>query len=688
MLPNRISATVAFMLSALLISASAQPQRTHDIQPDDYFSLAHIRDVAVSPDGEFVAYTEVRWDSLLDRTTSDLWVVATTDKSRRRLTYDPANDTAAQWSQDSRHLYFLSKRSVAQPESGVEIAPKQVWRISREGIGLQQITRAREGVSQVELAKDGSRLLFTTSEPEYAGEWPALHKQYSHLEYGRGKVNFSQLHMLDLSSWRSRKLVAARQVIVDFAVAPDGNRIAMITRPDNTLLKNEGWSRVEVYDVASEATSVLTEQGWRDSHPSPFGWLAGLCWSEDSQALAFTIGFDGYPAEIYVGEWAGGSISLRALQGPEDITLQSGSLQWGAGRELCFLGQKQARRRAYSLSQVRDGRHTSLRELTPGDVVVSGFSLAGNKLVASKSTVATAADLFLVNKRGEYQRLTEINPQVASWKLPRISIVKWAGANSDTVAGILELPAGHKSGEPLPTIVQIHGGPTSASLHRFELSTGGRGLLPGQGYALFSPNYRGSTGYGDRFMTELMGRENDIEVDDILTGVDALVARGIADPERLGVMGWSNGGFLTNCLIARTTRFKAASSGAGVIDQLMQWGLEDTPGHVINFMQGQPWSKANAYRAASPLYSLGKTTTPTLIHVGGADERVPAAHARTLYRALNHYLRVDTELVVYPGEPHGLSKYRNRKAKMAWDLAWFDKYLLRPEAEMSMGQAW
>ena len=158
-----------------------------------------------------------------------------------------------------------------------------------------------------------------------------------------------------------------------------------------------------------------------------------------------------------------------------------------------------------------------------------------------------------------------------------------------------------------------------------------------------------------------------------------MVDQKIADPDRLAVMGWSNGGFLTNCLITQTDRFKAASSGAGILDMVIQWGSEDTPGHVINYMLGYPWQKPDAYRKASPVYGLEKVRTPTLIHVGGADPRCPPAHSRGLYRALKYYLHVPAELVVYPGESHGLMKYKNRKAKMEWDLAWFDKYLLGKE---------
>jgi dipeptidyl aminopeptidase/acylaminoacyl peptidase len=274
------------------------------------------------------------------------------------------------------------------------------------------------------------------------------------------------------------------------------------------------------------------------------------------------------------------------------------------------------------------------------------------------------------------RRLTKINPQVDTWKLPKISTVAWKGARGDSVEGILELPPDYRPGQKLPLVVEIHGGPTTASYFQLQYWIYGRTLLPARGYALLSPNYRGSTGYGDRFITDLIGHENELDVEDILKGVDALVKRGIADPKRLGVMGWSNGGYLTNCLISRTTRFKAASSGAGIVDTVMEWGANDEPAYMNVFMQGFPWSRPRRYRKASSTYDLHKIRTPTLIHVGGNDERCPPPQSRMLYRALKEYVRVPTELLVYPGEPHGLMKYKNRRAKMVWDLAWFDRYLL------------
>lgn len=231
--------------------------------------------------------------------------------------------------------------------------------------------------------------------------------------------------------------------------------------------------------------------------------------------------------------------------------------------------------------------------------------------------------------------------------------------------------------------MQLHGGPTWAEPYALRLSTRGHGLWAARGWAVFHPNYRGSTGYGDDFLVQLVGAENAIEVADILSGVDHLVAQGIADPDQLGVMGWSNGGYLTNCVITQTDRFKAASSGAGVFDQTLQWATEDTPGHVINYMQGLPWEVPDAHLAASPLFSADSISTPTVIHVGEHDPRVPVEHARALYRALHVYLDVPVELLVYPGQGHSLSPPTFRAAKMAWDRAWFDNYVLgiEPGAE-------
>jgi dipeptidyl aminopeptidase/acylaminoacyl peptidase len=421
---------------------------------------------------------------------------------------------------------------------------------------------------------------------------------------------------------------------------------------------------------------------WREEAPSPYGWLLDLGWSSDGQVLSFRVDFDGYPGEVFFAHFdQGENPLLQKLTRPREVTAEAPMVWMPGSRTFVFTSADHARRRITAAHDVRDGHEGGAADLTPGDVVVDdyGFSRRGD-LVAIMTGLEQPGEVFRVGNpgpRASYDRITRLNPQVDSWQVGRLEIVKWTAPDGTPVEGILELPRSWRPEDgPLPLLLSIHGGPTACSNYAFTYSIYGRGPFAPNGWAVFDPNYRGSTGYGDKFLADLIGRENDIEVTDILTGVDALIQRGIADPERMAVMGWSNGGFLTNCIITKDPRFKAASSGAGVFDQAMQWSIEDTPGHVINYMRGLPWEQAEAMRKASPLYSVDKVKAATLIHVGENDTRVPAQHSRSLYRALRHYLQVPTELVVYPDEGHGLTKYSHRKAKMQWDERWFDHYVL------------
>ena len=659
-------------------STARAAERTHDIEPEDYFSIVTMTECAFSPDGARVAYTEVTWGEPKERRTPELWLVDRDTQKRTRLTFERVGATDPQWSPDGEWIYFGGRYTRPSADGPPYDGKTQVWRISREGGEPFPITRIKGGVGLFKLSADGGTLYFTKDNEVVADEWKDLQKEFSSLTYGHGVNTFNQVWALDLESWREKKVVDEKRVISDLAIAPDGKRIAMITRPDEALLTNEGWSRVDVYDSKTEKVSTFADHDWRKDQPTPYGWLGSLAFSKDGDALAFTIDYDGYPSEVQVIEWNGESAALHKLDRPDRLSV-TGALQWrGDSRDLCFLAEERARVRVYCFADVKDGKQGECRTLTPGDIAATDYDLhaSGDLLAVVMSTTQHMRDLFTVSPDGAYERVTNTNPQVDTWKLPQISLVTWKGANGDEVEGVLELPPDYKEGDgPLPMVVELHGGPTASTLYRIRFWIYGRTLLPAKGYALLSPNYRGSTGYGDKFLTGLIGRENDIEIQDILAGVDAMVERGIADPDKLGVMGWSNGGLLTNCIITHTDRFKAASSGAGIVDMVLQWGTEDTPGHVINYMQGLPWETPDAYRKASAVYAFDKISTPTLIHVGGSDHRCPPAHSKSLYRALTHYLDVPAQLVIYPGEGHGLLTRENRLAKMKWDLAWFDKYL-------------
>lgn len=664
--------------------AADPPARTHDITLDDYFTLGTMTQCETSPDGRFVVYQELRWEGQSEGRNADLWLVDLTTGQPRRLTFDKAGEQSPTWSPDSRFIYF----SASDKRGGDTTAPyngkQQVWRIGVDGGEPFAVTRLDDNVGSFLLSDDGRFLYYTQASEQTDDDWKSLRSSHKSLQYGHGITKFTQVWRLDLTAWRAEKMIDDRRVVTDMALSPDGKRMAMLTVPDDELIHKEGWSRLDVCDLASRKIAVVTPDGWRKSHPSPYGWLDGVQWSGDSQAVAFTVSFDGYPARILLAETSADGWALNQLPDTPLVSIHESTLRWKPGaRDLCFLADERARQRLFSLTNCQRGKFEELKTLTPGDVFVSSYdwSADGATLAAVVSTPGHMEDLYVSSPKKPWSRITNVNPQVDAWKLPQLQLVQWQAPDGVEVEGVLELPPDHKPGQKVPLVLEIHGGPTGSSPYRLMYWIYGRTLLPAKGYAVFCPNYRGSTGYGDKFLEQLIGRENDIEVADILSGVDALVARGIADPDKLGVSGWSNGGYLTNCLIARTQRFKAASSGAGVFDFALQWGIEDTPGHVINFATGQPWEKPEEYQRGSPLFAADKITTPTLIHVGAGDERVPAAHSRMLYRTLRFYRNVPTELVIYPGEGHGLTKYNHRKAKMEWDLAWYDKYILGKTTE-------
>lgn len=681
-MPRRGLRFLALVLPLCLVGpAAAQPapKRTHDITVADYFTQADLFAVALSPDGNFIAYTEGRWQQSTDDRKADLWVVDARSSINKRLTSDRASYRAPQWGADNRAVFVLANRK----RDGAKAAPfdgkAQVWRVGLDGGEPTALTQIEGGVSAFEIAQDGKSLVYQTQTESVGDDFQALRQKFKQVEYGHGVNQFSQVWKLDLQSWRSEKIIDAGRVIRDLALSPDGQRIAMITTPDDKVVSFEGQSRVDIYDARTGKISTVPDKIFRKDAPSPYGWLEHLAWSPDSNAVAFNVIFDGYPAEVIAADVQEKTVKRMPRPAGVHVKGYGSPIHWLDNSQLAYLGEEKGRVRLHTAALYipnADGNH---KQLTGGDVVVENFHVGrGGKHFALVIAAPTQfADVYHLELGKNLKRVTKVNPQADAWKLPQLSVVSWKAPDGSPVEGVLELPPDYKKGDaPLPLVVEIHGGPTTSATFKLQYWIYGRTLLPARGYALLTPNYRGSTGYGDKFVTDLIGRENDLDVKDILAGVDALVERGVADPKRLAVSGWSNGGYLTNCIITQTTRFKAAISGAGIVDAVMEFGSNDEPAYSMVFKKGFPWSSAAQYHKASPTYQLDKIRTPTLIHVGANDERCPPGHSRMLYRTLKEYSRVPTELLVYPGESHGLMKYRSRQAKLEWDLAWLDRYVL------------
>ena len=678
------------VLFLVALPAFAQPARTHDITLEDYGTLATIRELAVSPDGLFVAYTEARWDKGDDLQKTDLWVARLSPENRSaqaiRLTGDRANDRRIRWSPQGGFIYFLGNRKRAGETEPPYDGSTQVWIVEVANGQLKPITRVKGGVSSYDYSFRDDAVYYTVdvtvNDDDPFAKFRATHKA----EYGHGTRKVSELYKLDFASWRTQKLIAEKRYIREFVVDTE-RRIAMVTAADDSVIRSEGESRVDFWEKGKLVTPPT--DSYRKNAPSPHAWLENLTPPKGDGKnvyFAFCAVFDAYPAEIVFANRDGDGVWTTKL-----VKRSNGFQVCGYGSplnldgpRLIAFGERHGKVGLARSNPMNPERHVEFSEGFEENKelgrVLHAFAEAGSThlSVVGGDDFATLWATVGTN-RNSFKCLLHQNPQTANWLLPTVQHVTWKAPDGAEVGGVLELPPNYKKGDKLPLVVGIHGGPTTST--KAELSYdphNGRLYFAAHGYAVLFPNYRGSTGYGDKFVTDLIGRENDIEVKDILAGIQHLIKQGIADPDRIGVMGWSNGGYLTNCLITlkdSPVKFKAASSGAGIMDTNAQWGMNDEPAYMAVFKKGLPWEKPDEYRKASPLYGLGNVTTPTLIHVGGNDERCPPGHSKMLYRALKEYRKVPTELIVYPNQPHGLTKLSNRIAKMEWDLAWFDKYV-------------
>lgn len=655
----------------------------------DYFSLSYLSSCAISPSGTYTAWTEGRWDESLDRRNTDIWIAKTRNGTSIRLTFDEASDGSLQWGDTDDWLYFSSRRG-SKGDDLPRNGKNQVWRIKPDGSQLMAVTRLASGVVDWLLFEDGNSIYYTLDdETQLDDGWKSLRLNHEEVEYGHGTIDYSEIWRLDLQTWKHEKIWDEERVIRYFSPSPTSHQIAIITTPDNRLITNEGWSTIGIYDVATKETTLLDDTLWRAKAPSPYGWVESPEWSTDGSRLAFSVDFDGYPREMFVATFEGEHTELQKVQRVEEYTLGTSPVWAPETHDLLLIAERRTRRPLLKVTEVGSGQQGDTTEIITNNLICWDFSIAKetSEIVALVGSTHTLTNVVLATDDANHVLvIANPNAHIETWQLPTVQVVKWKAPDGTTIEGVLETPFGYKlHDETLPLYVHLHGGPTSSETSTLEFSMYGRGLLSSNGWAVLCPNYRGSTGYGDKFLTDLIGGENDIEVQDILAGVDAMIERGFVDPERLAVGGWSNGGYLTNCLITATDRFKAASSGAGVFDQTMQWSIEDTPGHVVNYAQGLPWTATEELQAMSPIFEAGNISTPTIIHVGAGDERVPAEQSRALYRTLHDYLRVPTQLVLYPEAGHGLSKLSHRRAKIDWDRAWLERFVLNHDAIIEEG---
>ena len=655
-------------LLLVLCPAIAHAQ-TRPVTIDDLFALRDVEAPQISPDGTWVAYTVESIDAEKDESSKDLWMVPFAGGEAVRLTSSPKSESHPRWSPDGRYLAFLSGR---------EGKKTQVYLLDRQGGEAQRLTDFKGGVSALAFSPDGTRLALVVpdpdpDDPEAEGEEgkdekkkakPIVIRRLKFKSDGEGYLTErrSQLHLYDLRTKASAALTSGPYDVSAPTWSPDGRLIAFVSNhteePDSN--ENSDVFLIEPRPGAKPVAFAATPAAQSAPAFSPDGrWVAFI---EQGAELEDTIYTWNYVA---IAPVEGGP--SRALTKGLDRNVAEAPRFTADGRAVLFV--------------VEDGgnQHLARVPLAGGPVerLVAGERSVSDFDVGRKGEIALLAsepqsppEVFAVAPAG-LRRLTTTNDALV--RSVRLGAVRHLQAKTVDGAGVdyfLWLPPDYASGTKLPVILYPHGGPQSQTDTSFDL---GRHFLAAQGYAVVSPNYRASTGYGKAWGRAIWRDWGNKDLKDCLATVDDVIARGIGDPERLGVGGWSYGGYLTNYAITKTDRFKAAVAGASGLLMHANYGTDDLQYWWENEL-GLPWKNPELWNRLSPFFDIEKVKTPTLVLCGSADMRVPLLNSEQLYQALRRR-GVATELVIYPDEYHEIGKPSFRKDVLLRYLGWYDRYL-------------
>jgi dipeptidyl aminopeptidase/acylaminoacyl peptidase len=678
---------------------------------------------AVSPDGRWLLHTVSFPDWKEARSQTDIFLVSMQEgaASARQMTFTTEkNESSPAWSPDGSFFIFSSNRDAPASSAG----QNQLYLMRPDGGEARRITRASQGVSSFEFSPDGRWLVYRSGSSgqeqlhrlPVAGLDSAAAEQISRHATGVGtwlwapdsrRIYFTSPDAIDQDERRRREqrftvdirnsetpLVSlwaleletnaivkvagdASYSVTSFEVSPDSRWVGFSGVSSGRYERNitEQGINADLYlvDVAGGHIERLT-----DNHEVS---ESGPYFSPDSRTVAFVAPDDmtRYTMtnrRVYIRPVAERGAAFRKLGGSFDGHL-SVDFWSDDGRTIYFNEGIRATRQLLAL----DVERNSVRQLTQEQAALgvsrderSGRLLISYQDAGTPTNLFTVARIEQVGQRAAWRQLTDVNPQVRTLALGAAREITWTSTDGKPVGGVLTLPVGYVPGQRYPLIVAIHGGPASADVLSFNGGYGSQ-IYAGAGYVVLKPNYRGSTNYGEAHRTGIVGNYFPPGYDDIMTGVDHLIAEGIVDGERMGALGWSAGGHWSNWILVNTDRFKAISSGAGTSNWISMYAQSDVQRNRQFYLGDElPYHDFEPYWEQSPLKYITRARTPTMIHVVEGDPRVPSPQSVELHMALKK-LGVDTELFMYPGSTHGIPDARNRLVKSVSELAWMDYYV-------------
>jgi dipeptidyl aminopeptidase/acylaminoacyl peptidase len=664
-----------FLLVPLLVLTALTPApaeaQARRMDVEDVLTMRSASQVAISPDGEWIAYVVAQADPEAGRSHSDIWLVGARGGEPVQLTRGTRSERAPAWAPDGSWLAFLSGRDGAVQVYGIRPTGGEAWKV----------TSSPTAVSSFAISPDGRSIAFAARLEESA-EDRELRKLRGRPMVWDSAYATDRTHLWAAELQAGVAQPAVRRSPDELSVSgyvwgPDSRALAFSAagaadeQTSRSRDRRTGLSReadLYVQDAAGGAARRLTSL--RGS-VSPAEWVAGLgiVFSATGQELGT------YNRRLWLVR-PDGSAAPAVLS--EAIDENAGLVLARSG-ELLVQAQHRTGSRLYRLP-LRDGRPGEPQVVSDDRLLYAAFTATpdGRTVAFVAQGPHTPPEVYAAETaRFAPRRLTALNPDFTNLALGEQRIVRWSSAHDgEEIEGVLTLPVGYRAGERVPLLLIIHGGPAGVSTNGFN--PGGRypsQVFAGLGYATLQPNYRGSTGYGERFRGLNRGHISDHDWIDVDSGVDHLIAQGIADPDRLGIMGWSFGGHHTFWGITQTDRFRAASAGAGANDLISMYSQTDLPGFYHTYLGPRPWEDFALYEQRSAYRFVDRVTTPLLIQVGENDERVPPEQSVQFYEALTGIGRVPATLVIYPGEGHGLREVGHVRDMMQRNIEWFARWI-------------
>ncbi len=653
-----VLAAAALLAIAAPLAAGVKP-----LGVDDLMKLRNVTDVRISPAGDRGVYVVSEVNVEKNVVDSDLWLVKTTGGEPRRLTFRLGRDDSPRWSPDGKTIAFVSDRD----------GSSQLWLIDPDGGEAFQPVPIKGGVSGHAWSPDGMKIAYLSQGPKPAAGTKSWKAPDDITAYDPDLPG-SAIFILDVAARSVTAATGAPYAVVDFAWSPDGTKIAFAHQP-SPRIRDMYKTDIAVVDLAAGAVRDLVKRDGIDTYPR---------WSPDGRRIAFfsTEGMTGW-----IGNWY---VCLVPAEGgtPRNLTPKFDEFifapRWSAdGSAVLFQSSKGLANQLYALSP----ESGEIRPLLGDGPVWSDFSFmaAGDMMAMIGSDASTPSDVF-VTKTAAFKpvRLSEVNPRLKERALGRQEIVHWKSFDGLEIEGILLLPVGYVEGRPVPMLTYVHGGPSGRFIKSFspqispsypvQADSYPLQVMAGLGYAVFMPNPRGSYGYGEKFRKANIKDWGNGDYRDIMTGIDALAAKKIADPARLGVMGRSYGGYMTGWIITQTDRFKAASLGAGMSNLVSFYGQTDIAGFLETYFGDVPWKAPALYNRMSPVTHAANIKTPTLILHGEKDFRVPLPQAEELCAAMRRR-GVPVEMYIYPRQGHVVLEPKFMDDMARRNLEWFGRWI-------------